>query len=77
MKKITSIFISFFYLLVITPALSANVGLGVFLQEQVYFQEDSVNFYLSGYNQDSNSKTVDVHVVVIAADNTVYEYPNF
>ena len=75
MKKIVSAFI--FYCLVITPAFSTDVGIGIFLQAQAYFQEESVNFYISGYNLEADSETVDVHVVIVAADNTIYEYPDW
>lgn len=59
------------------PAYSADVGIGAFLQRLVYPAEQSIEFYITGFNIKANAENVDVHIGLITADGTIYEYPDW
>lgn len=56
----------------------AAVGIGVFLKRSpAFLEQQTVDFYISGFNTGTVAEQVDVHVGVIAENGTIYEYPNW
>ncbi|MGR9052497.1 MAG: hypothetical protein ACU84J_07605 [Gammaproteobacteria bacterium] len=64
-------------LLTATAADAADVGIGVFTHYQSYLEEQTVDLWISGFNNGAAPETVDVHVGVFAPDGLIYEYPNW
>ena len=49
----------------------------LFLNRPFYSVDQTVDFYISGFNRGTNAEIVDVHVGIIDANGTIYEYPNW
>ena len=56
---------------------AADIGIGVFLDRPFYSVDQPIDFYISGFNRDTNAEVVDVHVGVIDGNGSIYEYPNW
>jgi len=60
-----------------SSALSSDVGIGAFLNRLVYPTDQTVEFYISGFNREVQEEKVDVHVGIIDGNGKIYEYPEW
>ena len=77
MKKIILTLASLLFLIPTSTVFASDVGIGIFLSKLVYTREQSIDFSISAFNQTASDKTVDVHIGIISADGTIYEYPDW